>query len=145
MNRRLAMTCLILIGLLFATAASAQGPHTPPAGSRERQAILDAARVKVGADLRHRGPLLFQVYHLKVYRGWALLQGQPLDGTETPIHKDCEDADEDTMVLLQHRAEGWVVVRGGTVCTTDVYYLSWPRETGAPREIFPGDPAGYDM
>ena len=122
--------------LAFASAAGAQGPHTPAPGSAERQAILDAARVKVAADLSYSEAILFRIEDLRVHQGWALLNGQPLTPTGTPIHKNCIESDELTIVLLRFRDGAWQVERGGTACATDAFWLQWQEELGAPSEIF---------
>ena len=122
--------------LLTLSVASAQALHTPAKGSPERQRILDAARVKVAADLSYQDPILFQVRDLKVSRGWALLNAQPVTPAGVPIHKDCRESDEITVVLLRSHAGAWRVERGGTVCATDVFWLDWPQELGAPVEVF---------
>jgi hypothetical protein len=127
---------LVLLSLIMETAAVAQGPHTPAPGSPERQAILDAARSKVAADLSYTGAILFHVEHLNVYQGWALLNGQPVTPKGQPIHKDCIESDELTIILLRFRDGAWQVERGGTTCATDVFWLQWQDELGAPSELF---------
>jgi hypothetical protein len=127
---------LLLFLSYAAAAATGQGAHTPDPGSAERQGILDVARVQVAADLPYEGAILFRVDHLSVYDGWALLEARPLTPAGTPIHKQCIGADEHTLVLLRLENGKWQVVRGGTTCATDVYWLGWKDELGAPAEIF---------
>ena len=127
---------LVLLILALGPAGQAQGPHTPAPGSAERQAILDAARVKVAADLPCSEAILFRVEDLRVYKGWALLNGQPVTPTGTPIHKNCIESDELTVVLLRFKDGTWQVERGGTTCATDAFWLQWQEELGAPSEIF---------
>lgn len=127
---------LVLLILAFVSATHAQGPHTPAPGSAERQAILDAARVKVAADLSYSEAILFRIEDLRVHKGWALLNGQPVTPAGQPIHKDCIESDELTVVLLRFRDGAWQVERGGTACATDAFWLQWQEEMGAPSEIF---------
>ena len=127
---------LIVLILTFGSVACAQGPHTPAPGSAERQAILDAARVKAAADLSYTDPILFRVEDLKVYKGWALLNGQPVTPAGKPIHKNCLESDELTIILLRFQDGAWRVERGGTTCATDAFWLQWQKEFGAPSEIF---------
>lgn len=126
----------VLSLLLVASVVWAQGAHTPAKGSAERQAILDAARVKVAADLSYRGAILFRIEDLKVYKGWALFHGQPVTPTGAPISKNCIEADELTVVLLRLRDGAWHVERGGTTCATDAFWQEWQEALGAPSQIF---------
>jgi hypothetical protein len=127
---------LFFLVLTCGSLALAGGPHTPAIGSAERQAILDAARVRVALDLSYSGAILFRVEHLNVYQGWALLNGQPVTPKGQPIHKNCIESDELTIVLLRFRDGAWQVERGGTTCATDVFWLQWQDELGAPGELF---------
>ena len=73
--------------------------HTPPAGSDERKAILDAVRedYKEGAD----HPAEFKVNYLKVHKGWAWINVTPLGADGQPV--------ADPAPLLFHNEEGkWV-------------------------------------
>ena len=57
------------------TGAAAAAGHTPPPGSAERRAILDALRPSIEARL---GPLVeFVIDRLEVSRGWAFVQAEP--------------------------------------------------------------------
>jgi hypothetical protein len=128
---------LILLGLLtMAGQVAASDVHLPRAGSAERSAILNAARPKVAADLGYRGRLLFKVESLRAQGDWALLIAQPIEPSGTPIQKGCLEADEVTVVLLKRAQGAWRVERGGTTCATDVFWLGWQDEVGAPAEIF---------
>lgn len=130
-------TVLALACLLFGVGpAQAQQAHTPAPGSAERSAILGAARPQVAADLGYRGRLLFVVESLLVSGEWALLQAQPQAPSGTALYKNCPGADEVTLVLLKRSKGSWQVDRGGTTCANDVFWLEWPSETGAPKEIF---------
>jgi hypothetical protein len=57
-------------------SAPADAAHTPPKGSPERQAIMDA--------LRGEQKVVFQVHFLKVHRGWAWADVTPLDARGKP-------------------------------------------------------------
>jgi len=122
--------------LLTISSASGQMVVTPEKGSEERQQILDAARVKVAADLSSSDSILFSVQDLRVAGDWALLQAQPVTASGEPIHIDCIEADEITLVLLRLRNGAWHVERGGTTCANDVFWLAWQQELGAPAQLF---------
>jgi hypothetical protein len=57
-------------------AALVQGPFTPPMGSAERKAIMDAYRAK-WQDGDPSREVVFVVNHLIVHRGWAYLTVTP--------------------------------------------------------------------
>ena len=99
-------------------------------------AILNAARTKVAADLGYLGRLRFKVESLRAHGDWALLIAQPIEPSGAPIQKGCLEADEVTVVLLKRAQGAWRVERGGTTCATDVFWLGWPDEVGAPAELF---------
>jgi hypothetical protein len=90
----------------------------------------------VAADLSYTGAILFRVEHLNVYQGWALLNGQPVTPKGQPVHRNCIESDELTIVLLRFSDGAWQVERGGTTCANDVFWLQWQDELGAPSEIF---------
>ncbi|MEJ2389643.1 MAG: hypothetical protein P8Y27_20790 [Chromatiaceae bacterium] len=98
--------------------------------------LISAARAKVADDLSYTGAILFRVEDLNVYKGWALLNGQPVTPANKPIHKGCMESDELTIVLLRFKDGGWHVERGGTTCATDVFWLQWQKELRAPSELF---------
>ena len=129
-------TSLAVTLLMIFSIACGQTVSTPERGNPERQQILDAARVKVAADLSYQDPILFKVQDLRVSEGWALLQAQPVTTSGQPIHMDCVAADEITLVLLHLYNGAWRVERGGTTCANDVFWLEWHQELGAPAQLF---------
>lgn len=135
-------TTILAVYLFALTAAFAAEPHTPKTGSLERKAIADALRVPVKAELKK--DVIFKVNRLKVLNGWAFLAGVPLkpDGSEMDyrgtIHMEAinEGAfDGGIFALLQQRDGQWVTVRY-IIGATDVPYVDWPQEFGAPGVIF---------
>lgn len=135
------LLALFTILLLSLTTFAAE-PQTPKPGSPERKAIADALRVPVKAELQK--DVIFKVNRLKVLNGWAFLAGVPLkpDGSEMDyrgtIHMEAinEGAfDGGIFALLQKRDGQWVTVRY-IIGATDVPYVDWPQEFGAPAVIF---------
>ena len=68
----------------IAGAASSQQPgansgtaHTPPAGSQERQDVMDG--------LRGEQKVVFKVHYLKVHGDWAWVDVTPLDDKGRPV------------------------------------------------------------
>jgi hypothetical protein len=67
----LLVASLSLVGFSQATQKNTDAVHTPPQGSAERQAILDA--------LRGDQQVVFKVHSLRVHNGWAWIDVTPLD------------------------------------------------------------------
>lgn len=141
--KALLIPALMLSILIMASAnANAAEPHTPKPGSPERKALMDALRLPVQAELKK--PVIFKVDRLKVQGDWAFLAGVPLkpDGSEMDyrdtIHQEAirEGAfDGGIFALLQNRNGQWQTVRH-IIGATDVPYVDWPQEFGAPEAIF---------
>lgn len=140
-----ALVFLALISAVPGPAAAADCPHTPPPGSGERKAIMDALRKPVMAELKQR--VVFVVDTLKVCRGQAFIEarpqqpsGQPLAWESTP--SPYREAVRNDMcggyvhALLERRGGGWRV-KTHVICATDVPWVSWAEQYGAPPEIFP--------
>ncbi|MCW0220314.1 MAG: hypothetical protein OJI67_18450 [Prosthecobacter sp.] len=139
MNTRLTSALTIL---LFTLTTFAAEPWTPKPGSPERKAIADALRIPVKAELKK--DVIFKIDRLKVQDGWAFLAGVPLksDGSEMDyrgtIHMEAinEGAFDGGIFALLRESKGqWVTVRY-IIGATDVPYVDWPQEFGAPAVIF---------
>lgn len=118
------------------------GFYTPQRGSRERAAIMDAARVPVAADIGQ--DLIFSVQRLKTNGLWAYLQATPLqpsgaaiDWLRTPLANAwANDMMSDiAMVLLYQNNGNWQVV-AHIVGPTDVYWYGWVEQYGLPESLF---------
>jgi len=102
---------------------------TPPRGSPERKAILDAARTLFD-DKGSR--IVFEVVTLKVAAGfaWAVLIPRHPDGRRV----GCLEGDDlQTELWLKREAGGWVVESGGA-CTGDPV-APLGETIGAPPEL----------
>jgi len=97
MPRKLIVTAFVL-ALLAGPAAAKTYVHTPPMGSAERKAIMDAMRAT--GDLPDR---IFIVKFLKVSQGWAWLEADPRS-------KDGKQSYEPESALLQQKGKAWKVV-----------------------------------
>jgi hypothetical protein len=148
---RLVLSSLTLVALFvtlqFArpleAVAAAKCPYTPAAGSSERKVIMDAARVPVEKELGQR--VTFLAKKFTVCRDWAFLEavpqkpnGQPIDWT---ISSYAGDVAEDMCgfhvhALLTKKGGRWTV-RYYEICATDVPYVTWHKDYGAPAELFP--------
>lgn len=85
---------LFTIILLISNSRVVSGSdiYSPPKGSSERKAIMDALRVK------YNQPVLFQVHYLKVSHGWAwtrvtaTVHGKPAFESEAALlHKEAKE------------------------------------------------------
>jgi hypothetical protein len=117
-------------------------PHSPATGSAERTAILDAARQPAVNELGK--PVQFVVKQIDVLDGWAFLHarmqspgGQTIDYAGTRYaeadahgHKSSSYA-----ALLKRQGDAWNVV-AYSVGPTDVAWIGWAQEYGAPAVLF---------
>ncbi|QFT71804.1 hypothetical protein FIU92_02085 [Ruegeria sp. THAF33] len=110
-------------------------------GDPDRKPILNAARLTVAADfgLKEPAELVFKVNKLStghpimcVIDDWAVLGAQPgtrSSGSWAPLVLDCFDGEDHldnlTVLLLSRENGDWQVVRGGSLCASDVPWLSW--------------------
>ncbi|HEX6040578.1 hypothetical protein [Longimicrobium sp.] len=145
--RALRMIRGLLLAVLLLASASAAGaqtrPHTPPRGSPERQALMDALRETVRREVGR--PAIFEVRELRVLGEWAFADvdprnpdGTPLDYRGTPMEEAWrEGMMSDGMYALLRRRDGrWRVVRH-VIGPTDVSWIGWDEAFRAPRALFP--------
>ncbi len=135
----LAMTFAALPGVAVAKSC----PHTPAAGSGERKAIMDALREPVTKALGQR--VVFVISQLKVCGNWAFLEAEPQQPNGRPVDWTIgayADAVADDMcggyvhALLINKGGRWQV-REHVICATDVPYVTWAHDFGAPAALFP--------
>jgi hypothetical protein len=136
------LSSLIAVLLLSTVSAFAADPHTPKLGTPERKAIVDALRGPVRLELKK--DVIFKINRLKVQGEWAFLAGVPLkpNGTQMDyrgtVHEEAirEGAFDGGIFALLRKTQGqWTTVRY-VIGATDVPYVEWPEETGAPAVIF---------
>lgn len=76
--------------------------HTPPPGSAERKAILDALRRDYIQP--HKGQLTFKVRYLKAHNGWAWIYADPQSSEAG------DEFGETGGFLLHITSDGWKVM-----------------------------------
>jgi len=114
----------------------AEKPYTPPKGSIERKAILDALRKDCPVN-----EIVFIVNHLKVKDGWAWIETNP----QSP---DGRNKFEPLNALLHKEKGKWIIKNVQPCCgecaddpeCADIkrYYKKLMREfPTAPKDIFP--------
>jgi hypothetical protein len=130
--------------LSLSPALGQGGAYTPAAGSKERQAIVEALRAPVQRQLRRK--VVFKIEHLRAQGGWAFLKGVPqqpggaaMDYRGTPYQEAIEAGafDDGIVALLRKRGARWQVVEY-VLGATDVPYVDWDTKHGAPSSIFDG-------
>lgn len=129
-----------LLGISFAQ----DKPITPAPKSELRVALMDTLRAPVQKALKIK--VIFEVKHLKVQNGWAMMSGTPRnsDGTAIDYKKikyagwDAEAFDDWICALMKQdpKTKKWKVVTW-VLGATDVAWWGWWDEYKAPRGIFP--------
>jgi hypothetical protein len=132
MKNPLTMASLVT-SVFLASCASVNTAHTPPDGSTEKNAILQATQ----RALAHQGRkhLVLVVPYLKVHSGWAWIQVNPqsADGKQ---HYESQSG------LLQEKATNkwtlleWMPAEEGTDYAKYFKNLK-DKYPSAPRDIFP--------
>ena len=94
-------TVLLVASLVLASCASVNTAHTPPDGSAEKNAILQAVQHALARQGRKH--LVLDVPYLKVHNGWAWIQVNPksADGRQ---HYESQSG------LLQQGANKWTLL-----------------------------------
>jgi hypothetical protein len=108
-----AASLLLLWATVWAAPQDASKATTPPQGSAERKALLDAVRARL--EIKSQ----FKVYHLKVQGEWAFFHG----GEVVDADGELQETDLDVQALLQRKTvagtPGWYVAEIWTLPTDD--------------------------
>lgn len=129
---------LLILGLaqtVLSQDSTTDQLRTPPKGSPERNAILDAVRneYKEGAD----HPAQFRVNYLKVHNGWAWINVTPLDASGKQV--------ADPAPLLFYNDNGkWTAKDANDVpgiSESEGAHDPSPKYVKALQEKYPGVPA----
>jgi uncharacterized protein YceK len=91
-------TAILAISLLLSGCASVNTAHTPPEGSPERNAIVQATKHALARQGRKNVVLI--VPYLKVHDGWAWIQVNPQSANGTQHY-------ESQSGLLQQTTKEW--------------------------------------
>jgi hypothetical protein len=119
---------LVCISVVLSAGPSyaQQAPYTPPAGSEERKAVLNAMRAL--GDIHDR---VFVLRYLKMQNGWAWFMGDP-QSPDGKNHYESESA------LLRNEGAGWKVL--DQPCTEAD--CDSKKEMARIRAAYPKAPAG---
>ncbi|MCA3700393.1 hypothetical protein [Brevundimonas sp.] len=115
-----------------------------PVGDPLRRRLLDALRPAIQRDLGGQ-PVQFMVDRLRVEGDWAFFagavqqaNGRPIDFGRTRYASALENGVFDgpgMFGLLRRSGQGWQVVTF-VIGPTDVAWLAWSDEYGAPMSVF---------
>ena len=94
-------TVSLVASLVLASCASVNTAHTPPDGSAERNAILQAVHQALARQGRKN--LVLDVPYLKVHNGWAWIQVNPKSANGQQHY-------ESQSGLLQQTANKWTLL-----------------------------------
>jgi len=94
---------LVILSILVQPATANSEAYTPPSGSAERKAILDAYRAEYTKDALTK-EVIFVVKHLKAHDGWAWLEVNPKSA-------DGSQQFEPEQGLLHKEGAGWKVLQ----------------------------------
>ncbi|HEY4272165.1 MAG TPA: hypothetical protein VGM65_09175 [Candidatus Udaeobacter sp.] len=122
----------VATSVLLSGCASVNTAHTPPDGSAERNAILQATQDALARQGRKH--LVLDVPYLKVHNGWAWIQVNPRSPNGTQHY-------ESQSGLLQDQANKWKLLEWmpaeeGTDYKTYFKNLK-AKYPAAPVDIFP--------
>lgn len=119
------------------------GPRSVRVGDPLRRPLLDALRTSVADELNQ--PVQFVVDRLKVQGDWAFFagsvqrpDGRPIDFARAGYAEAIADGVFDgpsTYGLLRRQGGRWTVVVH-VIGPTDVAWLGWHDEYGAPESLF---------
>ncbi|HQF30017.1 MAG TPA: hypothetical protein PLJ34_01105 [Hyphomicrobiales bacterium] len=135
---------LVATAALILPGAALARPYTPPRGSAERKAILDALRPRVEREIG--APVEFVVDTIRIDGDWAFVSvtpqrpgGRPIDWARTKW-ADAWRADfmsDVVQTLFRRKGRGWRMVEFA-FGPTDVPWWSWKTTYGLPESFFMG-------
>lgn len=120
---------------LSTNGASDLQPYSPPRGSTERAAILDALRKPLEKDAKQK--IIFHDVQIKVMNGWAFVYAYARDTDGKALKQWGDFIDPGTGGLLRKTKKGWEVLDWGTATDSSPIEDAMQRFPNAPRAIFP--------
>jgi hypothetical protein len=133
---------LLAIALIVTGVMPLAAQTTPPRGSPERTALLDALRPTLVKEIG--GPIELVVTIMRVVEPWAYLHVKPtrpggtrIDWSRTKFGEDMKQGfmSEGTMALLHREGSGWKIVEIA-IGPSDVAWDGWIAPHGVPRKLF---------
>jgi hypothetical protein len=123
------VTALVISAALMKPATTNAEASTPPPGSAERKAILDAFRAEWTKDALTKD-VIFVVNRLKVHNGWAWLDVNPRSS-------DGSQQFEQEQGLLRKEGDGWKVLQRKSGVTARYFKNLKAKYPDLPTDIFP--------
>lgn len=124
------------------TPASPDDYATPARGSKERAAMMDAARGPISAGIGQT--VIFVISTLRTDGEWAFLQATPknpdgtdIDWSKTLLADDWEaDMMSDVVMVLLRKKDGQWIAVDHVIGPTDVFWYNWMESYGLPELLF---------
>jgi len=123
----------LVTSLLLASCASVNTAHTPPDGSTERSAILQATQDAWARQGRKN--LVLVVAYLKVHTGWAWIQVNP-QSSDGRQHYESQSGLLQEKTMNKWTLLEWMPAEEGTDYTKYFKNLK-AKYPSAPPDIFP--------
>ena len=120
---------LVILAILVKPAIANPGAYTPPPGSAERKAILDAYRAEWTKPDSIKD-VIFVVTHLKVHDGWAWLEVNPKSS-------DGSQQFESEEGLLHREGAAWKVLQRKSGTPARYFKNLKAKYPAVPTDIFP--------
>jgi hypothetical protein len=131
-----------IVPMLLSVSTAGAQPTTPKPDSPERKAIMNAVRPLVEKKVKQK--VIFKVNVLRVSKGYAFMNaqpvqpnGKPIDYRKTVYWEDIQNGafDDQVLVLLQKTGSKWKVLEW-SLGATDWPVEDWLRKhKGAPKNI----------
>jgi uncharacterized protein YceK len=122
----------VVTSVLLSGCASVNTAHTPPDGSAERNAILQATKDALARQGRKN--VVLDVPYLKVHNGWAWIQVNPRSANGTQHY-------EPQSGLLQNQSNKWRLLEWMPAEEGTDYHKYFTnlkaKYPAAPADIFP--------
>jgi hypothetical protein len=138
-NWKAAACCLTLAALMTGVAAGEPLKYGDPI----RKELMNAVRPRVERTLRTK--VIFSVHDANRVGDWAFMtaepknpDGSPIRYERTPVAKQWKDGVFGGIVCALYRKRGshWEI-RRYDFGASDVVWLEWGKQTGAPKAVFP--------
>jgi len=128
-TKTLPLLTLVILAIFVNLAIANPEAYTPPPGSAERKAILDAYRAEYTKDALTKD-VIFVVKHLKVHDGWAWLEVNPKSA-------DGSQQFEPEQGLLRREGSEWKVLQRKSGVTARYFKNLKAKFPAVPIDIFP--------
>jgi hypothetical protein len=134
---------VLTVGLLIVLPTVSAHGRAMKFGDPVRKQLMNAVRPRVEKALKTK--VIFKATTANLVDNWAFMiaeplhpNGKPLDYAKTPFAKAWKDGAFGGLVIALFKKEKgrWTVSRY-SFGASDVPWVDWGKETGAPKSVFP--------